>query len=306
MHPSMALATGPGRHFTAVRKWRGPARRGILLPRMARAKRSTPSASHVASASEGVAPPEQNSHGPLDVRGLRAAITHLVGVAAAYELTDDPGKDQESLKLLHDIVKRTRRHMRDRGLKYMMSGTAVIYRRLYEAYVLFRDTPSMSQDELKRAVAEATFGLLSEWQLGKSSLSRDAMKEQGGAAQLAKTVVGEFIAGVSDRQIHTWKERAASASEPSSFGVDVGAPMEAKYFLSAIDLATITGEKTEHEVIINRTLEALDNAVAESQARQEMAIAEMDARKPPSNRVPVPRKSLADTNRGSKKRSPPR
>lgn len=222
---------------------------------------------------DGNPPASPEEHGPsgggIDLGQLRAVILHLVGVAAAYEVNGDTHRDTTSDELLRDVVKRTRRHMKAVGLKHMMAGSAIIYEILHKMYRRYWQDDSITQEILAQQVTELVGGSLSPDQLVRAAPTRDMMKEAGGPAAMAKSVIAVNMAGVTDRQFHTWCQRARALSGPEAFGNELGAPGVVEYLIRIAieDLRTVTGAVLEHEAILGETLVALEKAESGSNAR---------------------------------------
>lgn len=210
----------------------------------------------------------------IEIGTLRAAVVHLVELAAAYELSADPSKDPGALQLLQDLLPRIQRHMVAQGRSYLISSLSFVQGNLRNVYTEYLGNPLLEPDALRAKVSAVSFGQLTDAQLRIASPTRDRLRAQGGPAQFAKEIVGEMMAGITGRQMHTWTKAALTMGVPGPFQVEVGASTAAKYVLEsqADALMTISGEVTESERVLRETLGALERAHAASQLRVQRAL----------------------------------
>ena len=218
---------------------------------------------------------------PDNKEQLRKLILHLIAVAQAYERSENPNADPASMDLLRDVAERISQHKQALERESRLAAAKFDYESLHGIYTDYRDCKSITQSELRETVADyfADSGIrLTTSQLDKAAPTRKEMKSSGSASGLARTVLGNFIYGISDRQFHNWKEGDHVFDPPPAFGFYVDGPALVEYVIRALDPYAGDRFLRDEEAILQRTLETLEKAVAERDEKVRKLRAENVAR----------------------------
>ena len=181
---------------------------------------------------------------PLGVEQVRAAISLLVQVAAAFEIRGQVAEDDEATRLLRTVVELVERHDEATRERELQEDAAAIVPLVARIYRLVQRGRIAETGERYEALLVEAFQMrsrsLSSKQLEHLKLSRDQIKggKIGGAKEAARVAVGAVL-GPSRGTIINAENREAPAAfrftrRRAGFGASVGDLGVVRYVLRAI------------------------------------------------------------------------